>query len=82
MNAVVTNSMHDRVELNHILHQSGLGSDHNFSTRESHWNHGGGELVFVMRLSVTIDQARHKIWYQDLTEHPTRQWWKQASLEL
>ena len=37
--------MHDRVELNHIPHessQSGQGGGHNTSTMESHWNHGGG----------------------------------------
>ena len=45
MNAVVTDSRHDRVELNHISHessQSGQGGGRSTITRESHQKHGGG----------------------------------------
>ena len=44
MNAVVTDSRHDRVELNHISHessQSGQGDGRSTITRESHQKHGG-----------------------------------------
>jgi len=40
VNAVVTDSRHDRVELNHISHQYGGGCATNISV--SYLNHGGG----------------------------------------
>ena len=48
MNAVVTDSRHDQVELEHISHellQLGQSGGRNINTKESHRNHGeGGEV--------------------------------------
>ena len=45
MNAVIIDSRHDQIKLNHISHessQSGQGGDRTTSTRESNRNHSGG----------------------------------------
>ena len=42
MNAVVTDSRHDRVELYHLSHQSGQGGGRKINTNASCLSHSGG----------------------------------------
>jgi len=58
MNAVITDSKHDRIELNRISHessQSGQGGGCNTSTRKSHRNHGGGGVGFRNKSAASDD---------------------------
>ena len=82
MKTVVTDSRHDRVELNHISHQSGQDGGRSTSTRESHGNHdkGGGEglrdepikevekVSVTSRLQMMITRIKHRL--QSKVNHP------------
>ena len=61
MNTVVTDSTHDRVELNHISRQSGHDGGRAIDISVSYLNHGGRGGTDFCNKSVTIDDSSSKI---------------------
>jgi len=63
MNAVITDNMYDKVELNHISHespQSGHGGDRGIITSVSLRNHGGGDGAGLHDKPVANDDSSKK----------------------